>query len=285
MVARLEQLARAWGIAVSETRDAGTSLIGYGFRFGIPVVLKISKAEDDEWRSGEILAAFGGAGVARAYEHAPGAVVLERIRPGADLTTISDEEATAVLADVMRRMSPSPPPPGVPTVRDWGMGFDRYLASSDDRIDRSLVSTARDVYNELCASQSATRLLHGDLHHYNILHDRQRGWLAIDPKGVIGEPEYELGAFLRNPHARPDLVGDPAAVARRVRQLSSALGFDERRVLRWAFSQAVLSAIWTLEDGEPLEPDNPALLLAHAAGSLIGGDGTIFPNTMHSPPR
>ena len=62
------------------------------------------------------------------------------------------------------------------------------------------VERAQRLYVGLCASQTSTRLLHGDLHHYNILRDGDRGWVAIDPKGVVGEVEYEIGAALRNPY-------------------------------------------------------------------------------------
>ena len=69
------------------------------------------------------------------------------------------------------------------------------------------------MFAELCASQRGVRLLHGDLQHYNVLFDRRRGWVSIDPKGVLGEPEYEIGAALRNP-ARPALYAVRAIVER-----------------------------------------------------------------------
>ena len=73
-------------------------------------------------------------------------------------------------------------------------------------------------------------VLHGDLHHFNILAAERQPWLAIDPKGVVGEPVYETGALLRNPW--PDLLSlpDPGRIlARRVDQLAEELGFDRAR--------------------------------------------------------
>ncbi len=55
-----------------------------------------------------------------------------------------------------------------------------------------------ELAQELLLSQGEPVLLHGDLHHYNLL-QHQDTWLAIDPKGVVGEREFEIGAFLRNP--------------------------------------------------------------------------------------
>ena len=131
------------------------------------------------------------------------------------------------------------------TVQDWGKSF----ATADQGIPRDLVEQAREVYFDLFRSQSKTRLLHGDLHHDNVLFDSKRGWLAIDPKGVIGELEYELGAALRNPYNRPDIFAQPQVIEKRLKQFAAKLPIDQVRALRWGFSQAVLSAIWGIEDG------------------------------------
>jgi streptomycin 6-kinase len=88
--------------------------------------------------------------------------------------------------------------------------------------------------------------------------------VAIDPKGVIGEVEYELGASLRNPYEMPGLFASPEIVWRRLKQYEARLKLDAERALRWAFSQAVLSAIWSVEDGFTVDAENPSLMLAHA---------------------
>jgi streptomycin 6-kinase len=93
-------------------------------------------------------------------------------------------------------------------------------------------------------------LLHGDLHHMNILLG-ESGWTAIDPKGVIGEPAFEVGALLLNPV--PDLLNEPGlreVQARRLDILSGVLDAERQRLAAWGFVRAVLSAIWSVEDGE-----------------------------------
>ena len=130
-----------------------------------------------------------------------------------------------------------------------GRGFARYIERADARIPAALVGRASDLYAELCETQGSTRLLHGDLQHYNVLRDHERGWLAIDPKGVVGEVEYEVGASLRNPGELPDVLADRGRIERRVGMMSSRLGLDAHRVLGWAFAQAVLSAIWLPQFG------------------------------------
>jgi len=100
-------------------------------------------------------------------------------------------------------------------------------------------------------------LLHGDLHQENILAARRQPWLAIDPKGLIGEPAYETGALLRN--SLPDLLKMPQArrvLARRVDQLSEELGLDRERIRGWGIAQAVLSVWWGIEDEDKVYEDD-----------------------------
>ena len=100
------------------------------------------------------------------------------------------------------------------------------------------------------ASMDTPVLLHGDLHHWNILSAERHPWIAIDPKGVVGEPAYEVGALLRNKvDARPGGPSPSAIVRRRVDILSEELGIHRDRLLGWGLAQAILSAWWDIEDG------------------------------------
>lgn len=260
-------------------------MIAYGSRETQAVVLKVIKKPGDEWRSGEVLQAFDGCGVASVHEQTDGAVLMERLMPGHSLVSMvltdRDEEATDILANVIQQMSmcdsltsESKPSKPFSTVKDWALGFDRYVASGDTQVPLELFQEAHQLYSHLCDSQREPRLLHGDLHHYNVLFDSARGWLAIDPKGVIGELEYELGAILRNPIERPDLFVMPAIIERRLKQLTSSLGLSFERALAWSFAQAVLSAIWDIEDGFPVDAENPALRLANAMLPVLRTDPT-----------
>jgi len=239
--------------------------------------LKVIRRPGDEWRSGETLDHFDGRGVVRAYEYIDGAVMMEHLIPGESLvkTALSgkDDEATEILADVIARMSPRRPIHGMPTIQDWSMAFDSYGRSGDTQIPAKLVSHGGQVYNELCATQSQPRLLHGDLHHYNVLSDSKRGWLAIDPKGVVGEVAYEIGAALRNPVERPSVFAERSVIQKRLQRFGRALNLDVQRMLAWGFAQAVLSAIWTVEDEGTIEPTNPSLALAETIRPMLGSLG------------
>jgi streptomycin 6-kinase len=237
-------------------------------------VLKVLRQPGDEWRCGEVLDAFDGMGILRAYDYIEGAVLLERLSPGTSLASVAldsrDDEATEILADVIQRMShPRESLKMLVTVQDWGLGFQRYLASGDRQIQGRLVEQGRALYYELCESQSDTRLLHGDLQHYNVLFDSDRGWLAIDPKGVVGEVEYEIGASLRNPYEEPELFASPVTIERRLKIFEARLKIDSNRALAWGFAQAVLSAVWSVEDGFAIDATNPSILLANAIRPLL----------------
>jgi streptomycin 6-kinase len=268
----LRAKAIEWEVKINETLETSSSVIAFGERDGSRVVLKIAKLEGDESYAGTVLKAFG-AGAVRVHKFETGAVLLERLEPGDALVNLvrthKDEEATEILAQVMGKLARHSLPSSCPTVLDWGRGFDRYLDSADKQIPLELVVEARDLYQELGHSQRSTMLLHGDLHHYNVLFDANRGWVVIDPKGVIGELEFEVGPILRNPVEELDFFAKPEIVQRRLDCLVATLQLDYQRTLSWSFAQAVLSAIWDVEDGYEINQDNPSLKLANVLRPLV----------------
>jgi streptomycin 6-kinase len=94
-------------------------------------------------------------------------------------------------------------------------------------------------------------LLHGDLHHDNLLRAEREPWLAIDPHGLVGDPGFDTGPLLYNPE--PDDRDDRllALAPARVEQVADALGMPVDRVRAWGYAAAVLSEVWTVEDGGP----------------------------------
>lgn len=265
--------ASQWNVVVDSMHETAMSLVAFAKRGDIPVVLKIVNRNGDEWNAGRVLEAFDGDGMVGVLEFEPGAMLLEQLHPGSQLVELvrrgNDDDATTIVAGVMKRMAGHSAPDDCPTVFDWARGFDRYVGSSDTQIDAGLVHEASELYRTLAASQKRTMLLHGDLQHYNVLFDSTRGWVAIDPKGVVGELEYEIGAILRNPVEMPELLERPAVIQRRVTTLTNELNLDYQRSLKWAYTQAVLSAIWDVEDGYRLDPDGSSLRLARAIRPML----------------
>jgi streptomycin 6-kinase len=183
-----------------------------------------------------------------------GFLLIEMLSPGTRLTNVpDDEEATSIAAQVMKQLwRPVPEVHPFPTVADWARGMARLRAEfngGSGPYPARLVDEAEMLFSELLGSMSEQVLLHGDLHHANILAASRQPWLSIDPKGVVGEPAYEVGAFLRNPMpgiaARSDVR---QILRRRIDQFAEELGFDRARLREWGVAQAVLSAWWSYED-------------------------------------
>jgi streptomycin 6-kinase len=227
---------------------------------GAAVVLKLGVPNPELSTEIEALRIYAGRGICRLLEAAPdqGVMLLERLQPGAMLTTvIDDEQATAIAAQVMRQLwRPASAQHNFPTVARWAKGLERLRSTFNGGVGpfpARLVEQAERLFAELIQSMAEPMLLHGDLHHFNILSAQREPWLAIDPKGVVGEPAYEVGALLRNPSTR--VVGDVQVQTRRVDQLAAELSIDRQRILGWSLAQAVLSGWWSYEDhGHGWEP-------------------------------
>ncbi|MHA1570346.1 MAG: aminoglycoside phosphotransferase family protein, partial [Alphaproteobacteria bacterium] len=109
-----------------------------------------------------------------------------------------------------------------------------------------------DMARKLLASEGEKVPLHGDLHHGNVLDAGPRGWLAIDPKALLGDRAYDVANLLRNPEPHGALVHNQDRMNRLARFYARRLGLEVQRVLGFAFAHAGLAARWDLEDG-----DNP----------------------------
>jgi streptomycin 6-kinase len=273
--ARFQQWANAWGILIGRKLETASSIVGFGVRGQQAVVLKVAREQNDEWASGAVLRAFKGHGVARVIDDVPGAVLMEEVRPGLSLDGLPragrDPEAVKIIAEVIESMQTTPVLDGqFPTVEDWGKAFDRSYEAARKVIPGDMLDEARSRYQRLCETSTDRRLLRGDLQHYNILQDAKRGWVAIDPKGVTGELAFEMGAALRNPNEVSELLADPSPVERRVKQFSKLTACAEDRIAGWGFAQAVLSAVWTIEDDDELEHAHHVLGVARGIQPLLG---------------
>jgi streptomycin 6-kinase len=239
---------------------------------GTEVVVKAGVPNDELLTEIEALRLYDGRGIVKLLDADPeqGILLLERLKPGRPLSTLEDDEqATSIAAQVMRQLwRPVPEGHSFPMVAEWADGLKRLRAhygGATDPFPARLVEQAERLFEELLGSMGEPVLLHGDLHHENILTAERQPWLALDPKGIVGEREYEVGALLRNPDER---FFTRAIQARRVDQLADELTFDRQRVLGWGVAQAVLSAWWGVEDHGSVWEE--ALYCAEVLAGLMG---------------
>jgi streptomycin 6-kinase len=239
-----------------------------------PAVLKILAGASDEATAPRWLRHFAGRGAARVIREDRGAVLLQRAMPGSPLSELvadgRDEQATDILATVMLRLHHGrKPPAGWPTLLDWAEGFTRQRARPlHRRLPQRLFDRGETIFRELAASQGTQYLLHGDLHHGNVLADGKEDWLVVDPKGVVGESAYETAAAIRNPAEFYPFQLDAAFMGRRVAIFAERLSVERERILGWFVAQTVLSACWLIEDGDSEEAVARAVRLAEAGVEL-----------------
>lgn len=205
------------------------------------------------------LQSYAGEGAVKliAADAEKGWLLEERCVPGKNLLSLqNDEKATTIALNLMQQLwRPLNSQVKFPTVAERLCGLDKlqkYSKANPEVFPKELVDFALGASKELLSSSGEQVLLHGDLHHFNILSSDRNSWLAIDPKGVIGEREYEICAFMRNPG--PQLLttmNTKQVILRRIDQIVEHMGFERERILLWSFVNAVLVAWWCIEDKVP----------------------------------
>ncbi|UJW85133.1 aminoglycoside phosphotransferase family protein [Devosia sp. SL43] len=219
--------------------------------------LKILKAHETEERRGSMLLNwYGGEGAATVFDMHGDTIFMEWLDGGTlgdPVRAGKDDEGTIAIATVVASLHRprADVPEGLLPLRE------RFQTLFDTDV-RVWPQTARDLYArasgiafKLFDRPSAQIPLHGDIHHDNIL-SSDRGWLAIDPKGLIGDPAYDLANVFINPKGAAHLAVDPRRIAARADILSERLPYGRKRILGWAAAHAALSACWELAGGNPI---------------------------------
>jgi streptomycin 6-kinase len=163
-----------------------------------------------------------------------GMLLLERAVPGTSLKNYfpnRDQESIEIACKVMKKLHKAniPITHNFPHIKDWLTALDR-----DWPIPDAYLKKARKLRDQLLKMSSADALLHGDLHHDNILQNGN-DWLVIDPKGVIGSPINEIWAFVMD-------------IERDIPFIAQYFNFRTQDVFNWYFVHVILAACWNLED-------------------------------------
>ncbi len=223
---------------------------------GTEAVLKLGVPCKELTTEAHALRLYRGSGAVRLFQADTerGILVLERAIPGDPICEREGEESsTAMAATIMTRLWQEPPAKAIfPSLADWYQGFERLRArfcGTTGPFPAAMVERAEQQSSELLSSSQGKVVLHGDLHHLNILAATREPWLVIDPKGVIGDRAFEPATFLLN--QLPKGLTDTEIVrlvGRRVSIFSEILSVPRERIIGWVCSFAVLSAWWSYED-------------------------------------
>ncbi|WBU61575.1 aminoglycoside phosphotransferase family protein [Paracoccus albus] len=242
-----------------------------------PAMLKVTE-NADEIHGGAIMEWWNGQGAARVLKRADGALLLERAQGGNSLADMArngdDDEACRIICAAAQQLHLKRPDPPVPVpIAVWF----RELRSAAATHGGLLAQSWRTA-EKLLATQDGPVILHGDLHHDNVLDFGQRGWLAIDPKGIYGDRAFDYANIFTNPDlsdpTRP-VATRPGVFQRRLDVVCKAAGIDRLRLLQWILAWTGLSAAWFISDNDPMAEID--LRIAELAAAEIA---TLTPPTV-----
>lgn len=229
-----------------------------GLRCDQPIMLKLSPDISGLKREAEVLRCFDGNGAVKVIAEEEGVLILERAMPGISLKSYFpdiDDEAIEIACQVMKRLHGRSSLQGA-LITQQSNNIELLTGSSqlvlcDDKSNNNFLlhlKKAQGLLDDLLKTSAPSILLHGDLHHDNILKHGDE-WRVIDPKGILAEPAYEVAAFIRNPIL--DLLQHKRSIAiirNRISIFADKLDLPEDRIKSWCYVQAVQAWVWVLED-------------------------------------
>ena len=272
--ALMDEASARWGLTeVQPSSNLSYNFVAFAKRGNEQVVLKMGVPNSEMKSEMAALRLFNGEGACKLIDcdEEKYWMLLERLKPGVMLSTLEDDqEATHIAADLMQKIWRSPAlAPGASVdygatntflrsargefikLSDWFEGLKKLrpmFNGGTGPFNEKLVDRVEHSVKDFFIENHKPVLMHGDFHHFNIL-SSERGWLIIDPKGVIGPACYEVGPLLINPWG--DLVSEKdyrGMTKRRIDILHERLGFERERIREWGLAHAILSAWWSIED-------------------------------------
>lgn len=254
----VKALATHWGL--SEIIPVSNMTFNYVAKAilstGDPVVLKISYDRQSIINEKHALIHLGLQGTIKPidYHSKHNALLLQQAIPGITLESLYRDNPDYVMDCYIETMGKIHhqlllKESNSPHIADWLKALDK---PSLYQIPPVLLNKAIELRNKMLSSPKPLIFLHGDLHHDNILKHGNE-WLAIDPKGVVGEAEFEIAAFdFMYINELAVTVGVKNLFAQRIELLAQKSGLDGQRIKDWVFVRLILMAAWLIEDnGDP----------------------------------
>ncbi len=264
-----------WRLTVDgEPFETRSSVLAPVLFNGAPAMLKIATVAEERLGNRLMARWNAGAGAAPVLRQRDDALLLERADRTLSLASLAtsgadgDDNATRILVGVAGRLHADSPrfAPQQVDLEEW---FRDLLRTGEAR--GGFYARAAGIAGDLLSDQREVAVLHGDVHHGNVLHFGSRGWLAIDPKGIVGDRAFDYANILCNPDARVALA--TGRLERHVGIISATARIGRQRMLRWTAAWCGLSATWSLIDGE-----DPAHTVGVGVSALRLLDGVRMPS-------
>lgn len=218
-------------------------------RYGEPAMLKLS-LEEDERLGGAVMEWWSGHGAARVLAREEHALLLERATGSASLSDMArtgqDDEACRILCRTAARLH-APRPRSLTPLAQWFRELEPAA-----RTHGGILLRCAETAKALLRDQREIVVLHGDLHHDNVLDFGERGWLVIDPKHIVGERGFDFANIFTNLDPTRPVATEPGRFARRLDIVAEAAKRDRLRLLSWILAWTGLSAAWFLGDSDPM---------------------------------
>jgi streptomycin 6-kinase len=215
-------------------------------------ILKVARIPDER-RGYALMRWWDGAGAARVLASAENALLLERATGGRDLAEMArfgqDDEACRILCETAVRLHTSRPSQ-LPELHPLEVWFQPLFDLADQH---TCLAMAANTARRLLSEARCISALHGDLHHENVLDFGERGWLAIDPHGLLGERFFDFANIFTNPdlsdptHPVSTL---PGRLEARLKIVAETAQVAPNRMLQWIVAWTGLSAAWFIGDGD-----------------------------------
>ena len=212
-----------------------------------PVVLKMGLDIQALSKETRCLSCFSGFGCVELINASDGMILMQQALLGTTLTSYFPDKEDAAI-EVCIRLIERLHQASVPDDHHF-FSLKELLQTLDEdlSIPKSILGKAIQLRNYLLSSTSREVLLHGDLHHDNILKHAD-DWVAIDPKGFIGDPIYDACAFLQNPFDLTKQADPPSLIDYRIKRLCQLLECDHQRLFDWLYVKTALCWAWCLQD-------------------------------------
>ncbi|SDL92198.1 aminoglycoside phosphotransferase family protein [Sediminibacillus halophilus] len=249
----IKQCEQIWQLEMKEPYVLSINYVAPAVRIdGRKLVVKLSIPGEDFAYELEALRHLESPAIVQLidFDEKLGALLLERIEPGVTLAEVEEEDkACRIAADVFEQLIREPlGETALPTTEDREASLAKIIADYPKGcgpISQSVLLEAQRTFHRLHSTRKKQWVLHGDFHHYNVLQSGEKEWKAIDPKGLIGEREYDLVQYLLNklPEENPVSVID-----QRIKIFTDILKLDKQRLVLWGFCHSVLATCWTVEE-------------------------------------
>lgn len=242
-----------WQLSIKEPFSLSFNFVAPALtKEGKEVVIKLSIPGKEFIHELEVLTLFNGKKTVRLidFDTEKGILILERISPGNSLAEIKNEkEACKIAAEIIKQIHKqdlfSTNLPSTQSREENLRTIAKPFPNGIGPLSRHTIKEALQIFSYLHQTSQKQYLLHGDFHHFNILASGENEWKMIDPKGLIGELEYDLIQFLLNQVPKEEAY---EVTKKRINIFINELPLDRQRLFLWGFCHAVLATAWSVSE-------------------------------------